>query len=454
MTARRSCPPPELVQALHAGVLAPRLSEPVARHVEQCGVCRALAAALDDPSVAGLTEDEFARIRSAVHDKLARSRREILRARAWRWSAAAAVVLVAAIASVLIFQSRRTPLVTENVRPPDAPSVFQLDMPPVRNIAGADLARALAPYQAKDFREAARTLEAFTRQQPMDAAGQFYLGVTSLYVSRDAEAIRALEIAERLAPVQDPELRRDAMWYLALSYRRTGQVESARTRLSSLCADAGTLAPRACAGLRELSVPVHLFGATTDRGEPLAGVVVREHLVRSEGEIAVSFPAGLMATSDANGSYSASVTPLSTHATMILRASKPGYFSSTQGVRIAAEMQADFVLTRWIHIQLGHVIDGRTKIGDTSCTIQEPCQRFALVVPGNGTFVASVTSPTRQGVDLWVETPAGEIYSPRLQAPLRITIPVTAGSTYQVYVLTPADRPHEFELKTMITMGR
>ena len=58
----QSCPPPELIQASGAGTLSPQLDARVAAHVAHCAACRALTAALDDPTVGDLTTDERRRI--------------------------------------------------------------------------------------------------------------------------------------------------------------------------------------------------------------------------------------------------------------------------------------------------------------------------------------------------------------------------------------------------------
>ena len=89
------------------------------------------------------------------------------------------------------------------------------------------------------------------RRHPRSAAGQLYLGVSLLFLQRDAEARAALEAAERLAE-KEPDVASEAAWYLALACHRTGQRECAAARLQTLCAGKGERAARACAGLAEL----------------------------------------------------------------------------------------------------------------------------------------------------------------------------------------------------------
>src|SRR6185295_11417919 len=104
--------------------------------------------------------------------------------------------------------------------------------------------------------------------------GHFYLGVSELFLDRGAEAVTALETAQRLAkddadrrrdvlqeatnaPAGGPQadLQHEAAWYLALAYRRAGQADRAAATLDALCHGESNRAARACAALRELPAP-------------------------------------------------------------------------------------------------------------------------------------------------------------------------------------------------------
>ena len=171
------------------------------------------------------------------------------------------------MSSVLVWQSRRAaPQIAREVRQPDAPSVFQLEKPAIPARGGTDLvwrgspdsgeaedlARALEPYRTNDFPEAARRLRAFVSRHPLSASGHFYLGVSELLRAAGADAVTALENAERLAKT-DADLARETAWYLALAYRQTGQRESAAAKLDALCRGRSVRAGQACAGLSEQS---------------------------------------------------------------------------------------------------------------------------------------------------------------------------------------------------------
>jgi hypothetical protein len=266
-----ACPAPELVQALHTGVLPPPLQERVAAHVARCVVCQTLGEALADPDVGSLTPEEHERILGRVRGELDRSTRAFW-SRSWQLSAAVACVALVAAGSMFVWRSRSGPTApapsrrTVIVHVPEALSAFHLEKPwtqapaetglvwrgsPQPEEAGV-LARALEPYDANDFVEAARRLQEVVSRYPQSAAGHFYLGVSELFLGRDAAGAIALEHAERLAK-GNAELAREARWYLALAYQRMGQTARAASLLDALCKAPSLRAAQACAGLRELS---------------------------------------------------------------------------------------------------------------------------------------------------------------------------------------------------------
>jgi hypothetical protein len=258
------CPPPELVQASQMGALPPPVQERVARHVGQCAVCQALRGALDDPALASLTPEESQRILARVRAPLCRSGRAFVVG--WQFSAAAALIGLVALGFVLFRQSRHAPAAPASEIAGGAPSVFQLAQPELPARAGtdlvwrgpgdsgaaADLDRGLEPYRAGDFAEAARRLTALRDRQPHNAAVHFYLGMSDLFLGADAQAVTALEQTERIVK-DDPDLARETAWYLALAYRRTGQIQRAAGQLDALCRGGSSRAARACIGLSELS---------------------------------------------------------------------------------------------------------------------------------------------------------------------------------------------------------
>jgi hypothetical protein len=349
-----------------------------------------------------------------------------------------------------------------DIQLPAAPSVFLLDTPAIPAPAtndilwrgtpkpdeSGDLARALELFRRDDFAEAARRLAALVGRYPQSAPGHFYLGVSELFLGRDADAVKSLESAEQLSK-GNLDLGREVAWYLALAYRRTGQVERANVRLSALCNGQSPRAGRACAGLRELAGPHAMFGTVTGTdGVPLAGVSVGELAVRLGPAFIVAGPTAVAATTDANGEYKVVGVR-----TPVVRASKPGYFTAGKVVSITQDTRVDFVLHPWSYISVGQVVRGTLKVGDLICgDPQEVCQQFALTVPARGTLEVSLASTIASDLDLHLETPAGQAFGPPLGAPypLRVSIQVDAGATYQIRVVSYVDRPRDFELTTRL----
>lgn len=476
------CPPPELVQASRMGALPPELQGRVAAHVERCVVCQTLGAALEDSSVGELTAVEQKRILERVHAELEASTRPRVANRMRQTGMAAAAVVLLIAGTVLVWQSRRAapapsvPQVAAKVTRPAA-SVFQLQKPAIRlpvpsDPAGRrsskpgerdDLAQALEFLRKDDFAEAARRLQAFVRRQPRNATVHFYLGVTELFLQQDHEAVTALQAAERLAD-PDEDLGREATWYLALAYHRTGQFEQAKDRLEVLCRGQGRRVMVGCAGIRELSGPVTLYGVVTGTGGvPVPGAKVAELEVRLGPDFNVSFPTDVSVVTDATGHYS-----ISGVRTQVLQVFKDGYFTTGQVITtITQDTQIDFSLDPWDYISLGDPVRRMIQPGDFACgNPDELCQKFALRVPSDGTLEVVLDSPasgtfsplTRQQYDavrnwdVYVETPEGEAYGPPVGAtfPLRVTLLVQRGATYQITVLSTPDRAREFELRTQL----
>ena len=356
------CPPPELVQALRAGVLPADLQAHLASHVESCSVCRALGEALDE-SIESLTPEEQDRILARVRAATGRSRESSRRQRWWLASAAAALVAAVAVGSLVLRQSRPEVALeppTVPVAAPRAPTapVLSVEPPAIRlsSVVGLprrgspeaaereQLIRALEPYRTGQFAEAERRLNAFVRRHTRSAEGHFYLGVGRLLMYRDEDAVTALEAAQGLAK-DNVYLLHESEWYLALAYRRLGQVDQARARLSGLCRSNHVRAARACAGIGELAIRRRLSGVVRAAdGTPLAGVRVGEYVGRMEAEYGVGFTTRFSGMTDGSGEYSR-IGPLVRPApNLAVRASKPGYFSAIKVLTASDDMRADLVL--------------------------------------------------------------------------------------------------------------
>lgn len=251
-----SCPLPELVQASQMETLPPGVQERVAAHVLGCESCQALIEALDDPEIADPTPEERlrlrARVRAGVADEPQRTPKHAVRI----WLVAAAAVVVGGVTTALVWQFATSP---NAPAPVSLPRLEKPDLPARGGLvwrgAGAAEAQALAsalePFNAGDFPESSRRLVAFVSRYPQNAHGQFYLGVSRLFIGADADGVVALEQAERLAH-DDADLAGHIAWYLALGYARINQVERAAVTLDGLCRTQHARAAQACTTRREL----------------------------------------------------------------------------------------------------------------------------------------------------------------------------------------------------------
>lgn len=198
----------------------------------------------------------------------------------------------------------------------------------------------------------------------------------------------------------------------------------------------------------QFSAVSRLSGVVTSvTGEPLEGAIVGAYLLRREGDHAVFYRSRFQGATDGAGRYSVSGTPESQGSGLNLRASKPGYFSALTSIPISPEMRADFRLTPWTHVALDDVVRGTVTAGDGRCGgLAEPCRQFVVSVPRTGTLEMALATSVRADLDLWVETPLGDVYSPPMALPLRLAVPVFAGAVCQITVVNNGNGPRDFEL--------
>jgi len=453
------CPAPELVSACRAGTLVASLHDPVSAHLDDCVVCRALGEALADDELTGPTEMESTRILRRVQQGTATVHHA--RPLPLRSLATATALVTVAVGAAWWAQrgrdvrdetvSRSAPV--ERSVPARASSAFELGPLPVlqsstaKNVP-AELPPALEPYRKHDLVPASRAFETVVKQHPESGAGQFYLGVTELHRGRTDRAAPALRSAEQLAD-RDSELARSALWYLALTARQEGNRRDASTRLAFLCAHPGLYSAQACAAERELDQIDALQGIVTDvNGTPLRGAIVSEFRLRFDDATAVLVRTPFAGATEVDGRYRISGAPISTLPGLMVRACKAGYFTAAASVLHSSDMRADFRLYPWVRIPLGTLRD--TTKEDPICEgVGVPCRRFALTAPTAGTLDVAVTVANREGMDVWVETPTGDLYSPHLGAPLRLAVPAVAGGTYQIRVSSQRE-PREFALVTRV----
>jgi hypothetical protein len=102
--------------------------------------------------------------------------------------------------------------------------------------------KAIAPYRAGQFAEAAAALAPVAERYPKVVETWFYLGAARLYGGAASEAIEPLRRAQSSEVVGD-----EARWLQAVALQRAGRDSEARSTLDALCSAAGQFRDRACA---------------------------------------------------------------------------------------------------------------------------------------------------------------------------------------------------------------
>jgi TolA-binding protein len=259
---RDGCPHPELLFTRQSEALDADVRDRLAAHVSTCAACRRL---VEDVDGLGLSEPDAA-IEQRV---LARVTGPARKGSAGLLSLAAGLLLASGLGVTWWYS--RTSAPAEG--PPTAsqvPGVAQAPAPtavalwtiapaPVRvplsslgatrsgegqTSDGLALVAALAPYQSGDYEAATVRLLQVVKDAPASGEAHFYLGVSQLMAGRPEAAVASLAEASRLLPVaRQPE----AEWYRATAEQRVGLSEPARTRLRTLCAQAGAYQAQGCA---------------------------------------------------------------------------------------------------------------------------------------------------------------------------------------------------------------
>lgn len=115
-----------------------------------------------------------------------------------------------------------------------------------------DFGRALEPYRADQFDEAARRLRELGAKYPTAVEPPLYEGVSLLLLRRPAEAVGPLERAVTLAT--EDEFRKDAEYYGALAGLEAGQ-PGGRDALARICSAEGPYRTNACDVLQSRPAP-------------------------------------------------------------------------------------------------------------------------------------------------------------------------------------------------------
>ncbi len=245
-------PAPEILAYLDGGLPEGRRAE-VQRHLDECRLCGDAV-----EGVAGLEWREgflrsndrlLSRVRArtaAAVTAAARARRPAPRfRRAPQYLTLAATVALGVSAAVVL------------TRPGPGEALFQRHFEPypstrpiVRGGSPVGGSRALALYEARDYRGALKALEDALGREPNDAVARFYAGLCRLALGQDREATRDLQ---RVLDLGELELHAPAEWYLALVHLRGGDPTEARPYLERIAGGGGFYQDKARALLSELA---------------------------------------------------------------------------------------------------------------------------------------------------------------------------------------------------------
>jgi len=247
-----SCPSPDLLVALDEGVLPETLAATVAEHLNTCAICTALRRDLTGDDFATPTAAELTRVRTRVFPRRAFAR--IL-------AIAAAVIIVI---SVYAWRSKpqqalpeRREVAERKVSPAYrlalAPAPLRLPFAKAMVLRGKgesnsqdylkELGKALTPYRAGSYAEAASQLAELRGRYPKAVEPPFYQGVALLLAGESSKALDPLSAAQSIG---GEALNDDIAWYLAVAYERNAAWEKADALLRSLCGSEGVHREAAC----------------------------------------------------------------------------------------------------------------------------------------------------------------------------------------------------------------
>jgi hypothetical protein len=162
---------------------------------------------------------------------------------------------------------------------------------------------------------------------------------------------------------------------------------------------------------------------------------------------------------DEKGSYNFPSVENVSFSGALVSASKAEYLTDTKYILMSQDRQLDFDLERVAsnNISVGQVVLGQ--IGEARCASfgyggggGAVCRRFALTIDVSGTLDVTVSSNPARPFDISVLRPDGTIgvNGSSSLSPLRVTLAVAAGLTYQIDVVHIDSATREFELRTIL----
>ena len=199
-----------------------------------------------------------------------------------------------------------------------------------------------------------------------------------------------------------------------------------------------------------------LSGVVRASGMPMAGA--RVGLVRIPEETVPSGgPEELIASTmtDNGGAYNFAKVENVSFSGALVAVVKAGYFTDTKYIQMSEDRQLDFDLERAVNISVGQVF--LSQVGEARCASGgyggmggALCRRFALPIRTSGMLHVTVASNPASPFDINVLRSDGTIgaYNSSSVSPVGVTLPATAGLTYQIDVVAISPATREFELTT------
>lgn len=243
------CLSPQTLASYVNGDLSEDEKAAVDRHLDECRLC---GGAMEGVAALASTEDYLQsaqsvrtrlRLRAASAPPSIRQSASLMRSARPYLVLAATIAVVVGLTAYLSRPGRHEAFFQQHFEP------YPSSQPTVRGAAGDVASEALLLYESRDYPGALAGLEETLKQRPNDPAAHFYAGLCQLALGRSADAISSLEATRKLGA---GELDGPAEWYLALAYVRSGSVDNARARLTTIAGGGGFYADRARALLRAL----------------------------------------------------------------------------------------------------------------------------------------------------------------------------------------------------------
>ena len=160
---------------------------------------------------------------------------------------------------------------------------------------------------------------------------------------------------------------------------------------------------------------------------------------------------------DESGSYRFPTVANVSFSGALVSVSRSEYFTDTKYILMSENRELNFDLEPAEYISVGQVIKSQT--GNARCASfgyggmgGAACRRFALTVPASGTLEVGVFTAPVQPFDPSVLRPDGTIavYNSSSSSPVRVSLPVAAGLTYQVDAVHASPAARAFELMTAL----